>query len=448
MDVLSPSTDYRVEEREIDAAFTCELDPCPITRALDLIGPASPGVPRDASMAVTAATTMVVAGARRMTVGAAGASVEDVSWLSYALAAADEQGNSWLFGRTIPDQINLLPTDITAVRETEGGWMGATVAATMGAAPASVLSGVVMVDDGLGYLIYLDGAREIPHLVTWDGSCWTDERLVAEPRNLLRSGRVSAVVQVDNDQRPWVAWQAPETDFRSLYLRGPDGDTQSLTASPLDGDERYDDPCLRLLARGLEGTSESAAIAVRYRDGIHLLTQTDNAISGEPASGWLERVLADSARGGVTGDCPTADEQYEPDPCSGLTSCTEQLSDASHGFGLARTESGRTFAAWVVYSSQGSYALEEWIPEGEMFISYCRRTETAGLATADLVVARLTEAEPVLTRFHFDASSAVRVADYPVNMAARGETLLVAATLSGDAARRLTYLEIDSRLLP
>jgi hypothetical protein len=88
------------------------------------------------------------------------------------------------------------------------------------------------------------------------------------------------------------------------------------------------------------------------------------------------------------------------------------------------------------------------MPEGEMFISYCRRTETAGSGTADLVVARLTEAEPVLTRFRFDASSAVRAADYPVNMAARGETLLVAATLSSDAARRLTYLEIDSRLLP
>jgi hypothetical protein len=88
------------------------------------------------------------------------------------------------------------------------------------------------------------------------------------------------------------------------------------------------------------------------------------------------------------------------------------------------------------------------MPGGEMFISYCRRTETAGLATADLVVASLTETEPVLTRLRFDASSAVQAGDYPVNMAARGETLLVAATLSSDAARRLTYLEIDSRLLP
>ena len=445
VDVLSPSADCHVEEREIDAAFTCELDPCPITRALDLVGWP---VPRDASMAVTADTTMVVVGAQRMTVGAAGASVEDVAWLGHPLTAADEQGNSWLFGRTIPDQTNLLPLDITAVRETEGRWMGSTVAATIGAPPASVLSGVVIVDDSLGYLVFLDGAGEIPHLVTWDGSCWTDERLVAEPSTQPRWGHVSVVVQIDNDQRPWVAWQVPEIDIRSLYLRGPDGDTQSLMEFPLDSDERYDIPRLRLLARGLEGTSESAALAVRYRDGIHLLTRTDEAVSGEPGSGWLERVLADSARGGVTGECPTADEQYEVDPCSGLTSCTEQLSDTSHGFGLARTESGRTFAAWVVYSSEASFALEEDMPGGEMFISYCRRTETAGLATADLVVARLTETEPVLTRFRFDASSAVQAGDYPVNMAARGETLLVAAMLSGGAGRRLTYLEIDSRLLP
>jgi hypothetical protein len=33
-------------------------------------------------------------------------------------------------------------------------------------------------------------------------------------------------------------------------------------------------------------------------------------------------------------------------------------------------------------------------------------------------------------------------------MEARGETSLVAATLSGDAARGWTYLESDSRLLP
>jgi len=232
VDVLSASTDYRLEEREIDPAFTCELDPCPITRALDLVGPASPSVPRDASMAVTAETTMVLSGAQRMTVGAAGASADDVSWLSYTLTAADEQGNSWLFGRTIAGQTNPLPMGITAVRETEGRWMASTVAASADAAPDAELSGVVMVDDSLGYLIYLDGAGEIPHLVTWDGSCWTDETLVAEPRSLLRAGRVSAVVQIDHDQRPWVAWQAPDSDSRWLYLRGPDGDTQSLMAYP------------------------------------------------------------------------------------------------------------------------------------------------------------------------------------------------------------------------
>jgi hypothetical protein len=86
--------------------------------------------------------------------------------------------------------------------------------------------------------------------------------------------------------------------------------------------------------------------------------------------------------------------------------------------------------------------------DGEMPIYYCRRTETDGLGTADLIVARLTEAEPAVTRFRFDAGSAVRAADYPAIMEARGETLLVAASLSGDASRSMTYLEIDSSLLP
>jgi hypothetical protein len=94
------------------------------------------------------------------------------------------------------------------------------------------------------------------------------------------------------------------------------------------------------------------------------------------------------------------------------------------------------------------YALQERVDRGEMLISYCLRSETGGSGTADLVLARLTDAEPVLSHFRFDTESAVPAGDYPVAMAARGETLLVAAMLSGDAQHVLTYLEIDSSQLP
>jgi hypothetical protein len=187
---------------------------------------------------------------------------------------------------------------------------------------------------------------------------------------------------------------------------------------------------------------------VRYDDGIHLFTYDRNPVSGQPDAGWLERILQGSARGGTTGDCPSEDRWYDSNPCSGLTSCTEQLGDTSEGFGLARTESGRSFASWVAYSSQGSYTLTEEVYWGEMPVAYCSRFEAGGSGTADLVVARLTEAEPVLTHFRFDTGSALPARDYLVAMAARGETLLVAAMLSGDPTRALTYLELDSRLLP
>jgi hypothetical protein len=64
------------------------------------------------------------------------------------------------------------------------------------------------------------------------------------------------------------------------------------------------------------------------------------------------------------------------------------------------------------------------------------------------VVARLTGAAPTLTRFSFPMSSAVEYLDIDLAMVARGETLVVAAYLSGDLAPTMTYLEIDSQRLP
>jgi hypothetical protein len=79
---------------------------------------------------------------------------------------------------------------------------------------------------------------------------------------------------------------------------------------------------------------------------------------------------------------------------------------------------------------------------------YCRWTETSGTGTADLVIARLTGSEPILTHFRFVMSSAVMYLTNDVLMVARGDTLVVAAYLSGDTVPTLTYLEIDSNLLP
>jgi hypothetical protein len=75
---------------------------------------------------------------------------------------------------------------------------------------------------------------------------------------------------------------------------------------------------------------------------------------------------------------------------------------------------------------------------------HCDFTEASGTGTADLVVARLTEPEPTLTHFRFVMGGAVEYLTNDVAMVARGDTLVVAAYLSGDTIPTLTYLEIDS----
>ena len=94
----------------------------------------------------------------------------------------------------------------------------------------------------------------------------------------------------------------------------------------------------------------------------------------------------------------------------------------------------------------GVATLDEFWIGGEMGLSGCERSETSGSGTAELVIARLGAGEPVLSRFRFDMGGAIPAADYSFAMAARGETLLVAATLNNEVG--MTYLEIDSRRLP
>ena len=95
-----------------------------------------------------------------------------------------------------------------------------------------------------------------------------------------------------------------------------------------------------------------------------------------------------------------------------------------------------------------TYALKEAGEGYEFPTFYCSWNETSGTGTADLVVARLTEPEPTLTHFRFVMGGAVRYLTNDVAMVARGDTLVVAAYLSGDTVPTLTYLEIDSTLLP
>jgi hypothetical protein len=440
------STDCQILVRPIDPALTCGSTDCAITKALDLTCaslPATPWISATADGAVVLVTTddtdNIKALARLMMVEAANSRVQDMPALAdpnmglpyfsilNSAFSTNSSGVKWLFAGETPG--------ITALRGTDAGWTRSTVVSLSDFNQEAYLTDVSMVDDKQGYLTYYAGDIWAPHLVTWDGSCWKDQ-LIGEPQV------ETIVVDTDAEKQPWVAWISAEhtSGVESLYLRSPSGDTQNLLAN-LTADAPG--APLRLLPGGLDGTATVPAVAARFSDGIRVLSNTTG-------SGWQSLVLPESATAAAgAGDCPYVQPSHDyGNHCAGMTTCTDQTSGVGSGFGLARTQSGAAFAAWVAYSSQGTYALKETAEGYEFPTFYCSWTQTSGTGTADLVVARLTEPEPTLTHFRFVMGGAVEYLTNDVAMVARGDTLVVAAYLSGDTVPTLTYLEIDSSLLP
>lgn len=437
------SANCEVSVRDIDPALVCDTADCAITKALDLSCATKPHGPQIFATADGATLSAAAEGSnsrtvsRLMTVEAATSRVQDLPSSGYVGSPShvyfvDPNGDKWLFGVT--------SFGIGLLRESNGGWTSSTVISSSDSSNDSYPADAVMVDGSRGYLTYYVGSIWEPHLVTWDGSCWTDELIGP-------SHMISIVLGTDAQDQPWVAWLSREYPDGSsldwlLYLRDPNGGTQRLDVT---ADPPQSSAPLRLLAGGLDGNSASPALAARFSDGIRVLSPSATADAG-----WSSRTLAESAMATTRdGDCPSMERSMDyGGHCLGMTTCTAQFSGVGTGFDLVRTQSGAVFAAWVTYSSQGTYALEEASYGSEMPEFYCDRTETSGSGTADLVLARLTASEPILTRFHFAMGGAITSLSNNVVMAARGDTLLVGAHLNGQAIPTLTYLEIDSNLLP
>lgn len=373
------STDCQVAVRAIDPALTCGSTDCAITKALDLTCtslPAAPWISATADGAVVLVRTSFVdpgragdALARLMTVGTADSRVEDVPAFAGSIRAlpaysilrsafsTNSSGAKWLFAGETPG--------ITAVRGTDAGWTKATVVAQpdppWGDGP--ILTDAKMVDDRQGYLTYNMRGDWAPHLVTWDGSCWTDQR-IGEPQVL------TIVVDTDADKQPWVAWISTQypADVRSVYLRSPSGDTQNLLANVTADAPRAS---LRLLPGGLDGKAAVPAVAAWFSDGIRVLSKSPTTDSS-----WQSLVVPESAAASTgSGDCPYVEPSYnQGNHCAGMTSCTYQSSGVGSGFDVARTQSGALFAAWVAYSSKGTYALDEVAYGYEFPTFYCRWT--------------------------------------------------------------------------
>jgi hypothetical protein len=446
------STDCQIAIRRFDPALTCANTDCAITKALDLTYLSTPDQTSLSDMGISVTTNgsvvmfrtydnyAIETRARIMTIAATDSRVEDLSdtalptstWSS--ASAVDSSGAKWLFAGDGNGAI-------IAARGTNAGWTRTTILPSSFSDNAGAnLTGASMVDDILGYLTYTGIRDQAPHLVTWDGSCWMDEA-IGRPKVQ------SMVVQSDSDEQPWVAWiSTQDSGAESLHLRSPNGDTQDLLAQ-VKTDARMDGKTIRLLPGGLDGTASVPTVVVRFTDGIRAFLG-----SQKTDSGWTTLLLPESAPAYAgTNDCISggAPDFGNFDACAGMTTCSGQGSGAGAGFDLARTHSGAVYAAWVIYSGQATYAPKTLCERstGEMGPRcYCGYTETSGTGKADLVVARLTGSEPIVSHFPFDMGGAVRF-DSAVAMAARGDTLVVAAYLSDQTVPTLTYVEIDSTLL-
>jgi hypothetical protein len=425
---------------------------CAITKALDLtyLSTADQTWLSDTRLSVTTDSSVVMfrtydaykieTRARIMTIAATDSRVEDLSdtalptSIRSSTSAVDRRGTKWLFAGDGDGAIS-------AAHGTDAGWTSATVLpASFGENVGGDLGGASMLDDQLGYLTYYGIGDQVPHLVTWDGSCWKNQ-VIGGPKVQ------TMVVETDADKQPWVAFiSRQDSGAESLYLRSPSGDTQDLLAK-VKTDARIDGNIIRLLPGGLDGTAVVPTVAVRFTDGIRAFSG-----SQQSDSGWIASLLPESAPYVSTNDCVSGGppDFGNFDACVGMTTCSGRGSGAGAGFDLARTRSGAAYAAWVIDSGQATFAPKRLCERstGEMGpLCYCGYTETSGTGTADLVVARLTGSEPIVSHFPFDAGGAVWHYG-PVAMAARGDTLVILANLNDQTIPTMTYLEIDSNLLP
>ncbi len=441
---MAAPTGCVVSVRTVDPVFTCGSSECAVKRAFEL---ECGSLPRSPSLSATNDGAMVlaiaehdpgVAVAQFMTIDDTGAHVEDVpelgepsnalpEWRSLDGArVAGSRGVQWLFaGRAAP---------LTVLRGTAAKWTRSSILLLPADSAEALLTDVVMVDDELGFVSY---AGDAPHLITWDGSCWLDQAV----------SEVSSVgamaLAVDEQRRAWMAWSgAPAHALvpMSLYVRSPDGEIEELLAGLQPGTR------LRLLSGGLDGIDEFPLVAARVDDGIALFSRSS---TGDPElRSTLLAEPADTSELGV--HCPVGNIEFasDRDPCLDMTSCDAQWSEVSSAFDLVRTSSAGVFAAWVVYSSEGSYVLQTDCVGGELPNCTCVSPSATGTGTAELVLMRLRATEPVLSRFRFDMSGPLYNVERELVMEARGDTLLVVAELGGMNSTTLTYLEIDASSLP
>ena len=374
------------------------------------------------------------------------AEVNDVPGLTSATnaLAADGDGNPTIFGGEMPGAWR--------VRKTPQGW-GREHAVEVGSGLAMVTDGVA-VDANQAFIAYYNLDDGAPRLAIRDGACW---------RSTLLSGAHTAFMSLDLDSmnRPWTAWFTSVANGGvAVDLAGPDGPHRVWTSpsAAAGGLMLRDRPVV--LARGLTGVAAYPALAIQRPDAVHVLVP-EGAPGAAPT--WTDRVVPSSALVAPVSDCPVQAAPFL-NGCGGRTSCQSSIKGVIGGFGAARTTAGRTYAAWLASDGASTYSLSPPITSGPLCAGIdqisdggshpmvpptcmCAATVTASHGTATIVLSRIDTAVPTeALHVNFDTGGELRAGT--LALAARGNTLLIVASVGRGTNTELRYLEVDTTSLP
>jgi hypothetical protein len=444
----SPSDEDSVIPRDVDPKFTCRGADCPIVRALDWT--TTGGTFFGPWMAPTADGALVALNCESgdfhgnlLTVSPSEARVAHVVGVRSKLSSieSDSSGSPWL----IPA---VGGSELAVIRGGATGWTALIVVENDNYGYYEVMDGYV-VDENSAYLVYYDPLDGFSHLATWDGSCWTNERLGDTTSD-------SMAMAADTDGRPWLMSSTflEQEGGYSIDLRkaGTEPVAEMTTEASW---VRTPNSALRMLPGGFDGTAPSPLMAVQFDSGIEVLT-----VNPGGGAEFSQFTLPSSVAKATVGTCPPPDKNVYYQACEGLTTCSEAVKGLGAGFELIRAPSGSAYAVWFEYSMESTYSLVETchgVVRSESNVEQpvpepcdCNRTQTDGTGTAELVLRRLTDTnETTETRFRFDTGGiVVPHGTNALAAAVRDGTLLVAAELTVSEGLVLSYLEFDISQLP
>jgi hypothetical protein len=444
--VLAPSTTCHVAP--VPAAPCASAAACPVgamfslTCAGDGYGPWL--VPSGPGATVMFVTNTNGFHTRLFTLGVDGpARVDDVLSLTSAsnALAVDADGNPIIYAGEMPG--------VWRVRKTALGWQREEALGVSNNALALVTGGVSR--GAKDFVAYYGLDDYAPRLLTHDGDCWHS--------TLLPGTRLTDMaVDVDAQDRPWVAWYGGENgNIPFVELWGPDGGHRIWNGASPQVPNVHDRPVV--LAGGLSGTAAYPAVAMQQDDGIHVF------VPDEAMPQWTDHPQPNTALTQRTGGCPAQTfsgcEPVVGSAGNATASCVEMTKGTLAGVGLARTASGRTYVAWLEADGQTTYSVSGLEPAPSACPVGVDGPPGAGVAppacpcitlapvsssgTVSVVIARVDVASPPL-RVQLDAGGEARYGD--IEMAARGNTLLVVAAPRAGTDTAMRYLEVDTTKLP